>query len=564
MDDIHFDDFLSADPTLEDEQAYFEVFDDDETSIPDSGELADIFSSDEVDFSYDGEVSCDQLDQELTLTKGKLMREKETTKAQRLKIHQLENQLRFQIQNEKKSRREVSSVILDRVPPCAIDIEQVVLGLYFHDPALMEGFSQPYLNLMWYDNAHKVVHGAMMDLGPKTEVNLLTEKLRHEGLFERVGGAGYIGRILKAGENKNPKVLAHYLRVLEEKYLAREIIDRATRILRDAYEESTTDAGGKLVPIHSMSEYIRDASSALLELLPYRFRRATDLAAIADETIEEFNDLVKRKGKPKISTGHKGLDRIMHGVLPHRLTLMGARTKMGKTSLALNIMYNVASQGYPAAIFSLECSRYEVMQKLIAMHAGVDSERFVYWEDDSIPDEEIANIHSATAHIKQLPFHIDDSKPNLNYIVSRTHQLKALHPDLALVVVDGLQGFKGHEPYQGNKSDIYYEILKDLKSLAVDAGVGVILNCQLKVDVEKRKDKKPKGVEDFSDCKGIPEVADNAIMLYRPEFYFPGNPQYRGWTSVIPMVMRIGDKKGKTVRLYSDMKTSRYSEENVL
>ncbi|MEN9625866.1 MAG: hypothetical protein RL557_194, partial [archaeon] len=179
MDDIHFDDFLSADPTLEDEQAYFEVFDDDETSIPDSGELADIFSSDEVDFSYDGEVSCDQLDQELTLTKGKLMREKETTKAQRLKIHQLENQLRFQIQNEKKSRREVSSVILDRVPPCALDIEQAVLRLYFHDPALMEGFNQRYLNLMWYDNAHRKIHSAMIDLGPKTEVHTLTERLKH-------------------------------------------------------------------------------------------------------------------------------------------------------------------------------------------------------------------------------------------------------------------------------------------------------------------------------------------------------------------------------------------------
>jgi replicative DNA helicase len=209
-------------------------------------------------------------------------------------------------------------------------------------------------------------------------------------------------------------------------------------------------------------------------------------------------------------------------------------------------------------MFLSESSAREMTQKLIAKKTGIDSEAFSY-QDSPLSPEEKARVEEARKALVGYPIYFEDSsKLNIKYIVERTEKVKVTHPDLALVVVDGMQAFEC--PPKANKSDFYYGILQDLKRLAKYIGVTVIANGQLKAIVEERRDKKPRGLEDFSDCKGIPEVADAALMLYRPEFYWPDEAKYKGWMSVIPMAMRTGDKKDKQFRLGVDMKTATISE----
>ena len=141
--------------------------------------------------------------------------------------------------------------------------------------------------------------------------------------------------------------------------------------------------------------------------------------------------------------------------------------------------------------------------------------------------------------------------------------MKFQHHILSLIIVDGLQSFAGYVPYQGKKTDIYSEILKRLKSeVAKELEVCVIVNSQLREEVSKRKTKRPYKLEDFSDCKGLGEFADTAIMIYRPEEYWTDNEEYRGWMKVIPVAMRDGDKRSKSTKLKVDIKTSRFLAEN--
>lgn len=493
--------------------------------------------------------------------RGKALVMSKEIRTLRRQLHVYEDSLK-RIARKERIERSVQETILDRLPPQNLPAETTLLGLYLKAPGMMVHFNQPYINLMFYADANKRIHAAMMDLKGKFDLRTLEGRLKEKGEFEAIGGSAYLYSVEACGQTASPELSENYIRMIEDCYLQRQIIHWCSERMRDCWDPTTLQEDK--TDVNSWPEYIRRKAADMLTLLPFRFRKSFDTSTLVDEVVEDFRELVKRKGKPKVSTGYKGLDRIMHGVLPGRLVMVGARTKIGKTTFALALADNIAEQHYGTLVFTYECSRAELIQKLISKHSGVDSSRFVYWDEGSIPEEEIDKITTAAGFVKTLPIDFDANKPSIDYILERTRHVKTMKPDLALIVVDGLQSFEGYLPYQGNKSDIYQEILKRLKALAVEQEVCVLVNAQLKLDVEQKpkiyKLKRPKGLEDFSDCKGIPEVADTALCLYRPEFYWPENEHYNGWMEVIPMAMRVGDKREKGFRLGVDMRTSRVYE----
>lgn len=452
----------------------------------------------------------------------------------------------------RKGRKTTFSVF-DRYPPHNIEMERAILGLYLQNPELMGEFNQPYLNKMFYAEAHTLVHRGMMDLELRLTTRNLGSQLEKHGTLEAVGGMTYLVELEASGKAEDPKRIDDYLREVEERFLAREGIvfcgDKASKLYLVGYGDE----------IPSVTEFIRRATTEMLNIIPFRFRTSRDMNSITDEVSQEFVELVARGGKPKVSTGYKSLDRVLHGIIPNRLVMIGGRTKVGKTTLTLNVANNVAEQGSKVMIFSFESSKYELVQKLLAKYSGLDSEAFVY--HDQISQEQIEAVERAKVKVKKLPILIEDGKPDIDYIVHRARAVKVADPSLALVIIDGLQSFDGYIPYQGNKSDVYSEILKKAKAqIAKELGITVIVNAQLKQDIEKRKDKRPRGLEDFSDCKGIPEVADSALLLYRPEFYWPDKPEYQGWMSVIPAAMRVGDKRNKGLRFGVNLVTAEVYE----
>jgi replicative DNA helicase len=241
--------------------------------------------------------------------------------------------------------------------------------------------------------------------------------------------------------------------------------------------------------------------------------------------------------------------------------MVGGGTKQGKTTLTLNVADNVAQQGKHVLYFSFESSRKELMQKLISKRCLLDSEKFVYFEGP-LQDEELEGVKRAQEEISGLPLIIDTGKPDPERVIKRAEGMKLIHPDLSLIIFDGLQSFDAYSEYRNNKSHNYYELLKALRSrLAVDLDTMVMVNGQVKQKVLQRKNKKPTSIEEFADCKGIPEVADTAFFMYRPEEYWPDVEEFQGWASVIPVAMRVGKPAGRQFRMYIDPSTSRLSEE---
>lgn len=510
-----------------------------------------------------------EMDEKLLRQEGINNRLRKKIRDQGVELRQLRGEAKFK-ETVRENRERRPQPVFDRVPPHNVDVERSIIGLYLADPKLMEDFSQPYLNLMFYTEAHQFIHRAMMDLESRISVTKLSTHLHRNGQLESIGGLAYLGDLEKVGEKENPKRLPDYVRDLEDAFLKRATISLLTQAAGHLYCDTNGDfprltslRKPKTWPLppgfDSTIEFLRHVSNEVLEVIPFRYRTCRDIGQIVDEVAQDFESLVARDGKPKISTGYRSLDRILHGIIPNRLIVVGARPKIGKTTLTLNVANNVAEQGKKVMIFSYESSREELTQKLLARYSGVDSEVFVYY--DGISPEQLSAIQEAREKVSKLPILIEEGKPDIDYIVNRVRAVKLADPDLSLVIVDGLQAFEGCTARQSNKSDIYYEIMKRLKfDIAKYLQVTVMLNAQLKQDVEKRKGKKPLGLEDISDCKGVGEVADSALLLYRPEFYWPDKAEYKGWISVTPAAMRVGDSRNKSIRFGVDMSTARIYE----
>lgn len=456
------------------------------------------------------------------------------------------------------SRGRMTAEILDRLPPHNPELERSILGLYLLHPELLERFSQPYLYQLLYADANKRVLSCMIDLGARTCIQTVTTTLKRRLELEAAGGEVYLNELVQAGEHANPDNVMDFIDDVVDCGLRREGIHFASGILRDCYSGQVYQ-DGEDQQVVSWPEYFRRKSSEMMEILPYKFRRMFDTKAIADGVREAFDALKRRKGQPKISTGYRALDKLFYGIPAGRMFMIGARTKQGKTTFCLNIVKHVAEQGHGVAIFTSpsEATPSRLVQKLVANYAGVDSKKFHYWDRESIPPGHIDAIEQGIERVRELPLHFDGNKFDIDYMIGRCVQLKAQHPDLALVVVDALQSFPGTEKYRSNKSDIYYDNLKRLKETAVELGMCVIVNSQLKIDVEKYPGKRPKGLQNFSDCKGIPEVADAAVLLYRPEEYFPENRGDRRKLYVMPVALKDGDKRGPDKVLRINVQTAR-------
>ena len=380
-----------------------------------------------------------------------------------------------------------------------------------------------------------------MDINGKITFPKLIHKLLAKRTLEETGGPIYIDSLMKKGID-DEKILKEYFGIMENKYMRREAIRVSTDIINEAYKEDEVD---------SVPEWVRKKTLEFFDIMPYRFKIYYDLKSIVGQTIGNFRKLIDRNGRPEISTGYQNLDRITHGITPGTLNFIGMRGKNGKTTVTTNIADNVALQNRHVLIFTYETSREEVIQKLIAKRARVDLEKMVYYDDDNpLTESEKKRIYKASLEVRKLPIIIEGRPAEPEYITRMTKFYKGMYPDLSLVIIDGLQAFTKKEMPKGkNKSDYLYDTLTGFKNeLAIDLNLSVWVNGQLKSIVEERKSKRPIGSGDYSDCKGITEVADVAMLGYRAEKYFDG-PQFKGWIAMWPTDTRSGTEHGRACRL---------------
>lgn len=402
---------------------------------------------------------------------------------------------------------EMSSI--ERLPPHSVESEEAVLGSLLIDPdAVFEvaGFLRPEA---FYRLQNRWIYEAMLTLYERREpldFITLTEELRRREQLEELGGEGYvIGLINTVPTSINAR---SYARMVEATSLRRKMIGAASTIANLAYDEA-----------EDINIVIDRAERALFSISEERTTR--DLVPIKQiarsylERIEELNRLGDEViGVP---TGFVDLDRLLGGMNRSDLIIVAARPGMGKTSLQNSMALTAATRhSKRIAIFNLEMSGEQLVQRMIAAETRIDSQRL---RRGDLHQNEWPIFMEAVGRLSETRIFIDDT-PSITpmQLHTKCRRLYAEH-GLDMVMIDYLQLMQTERPFSNRVQEIS-EISRSLKSLARELDVPVVAAAQLSRAVEQRQDKRPL-LSDLRDSGSIEQDADVVMFIYRDEYYSP-------------------------------------------
>lgn len=416
--------------------------------------------------------------------------------------------------------------LLERMPPHSLEAEQSVLGAILLDRDALLQVAEVLRVEDFYREAHRLIYSACLDLEARGEaVDLLTvtEELRRRGELEAVGGASYLTTLTTVV----PSVAnaGHYARIVAQKAALRQLIQVARRIAERAYDED-----GDVI------EIIDEAERLILQVAGGRYREGfVSIKEVLVNTFQQLERVASHKGEVTGLPTFSDLDRLLSGLQPSDLIICAARPGMGKTSFCLNIAQNVAvKKKVPVAIFSLEMSRDQVVQRMLAAEAMVEQHRL---RTGYLKEDDWARLVSAASLLAEAPIYIDDTPAiTVMEVRAKARRLQA-ECGLGLVVIDYLQLMQAHRRVDNRQQEIAL-ISRALKALARELNVPVLVLSQLNRGVEQRQDKRPV-MADLLESGAIEADADVIIFLYRPQYYDPDTDK-KGIAEVIVAKHRNG------------------------
>jgi replicative DNA helicase len=411
--------------------------------------------------------------------------------------------------NRKTVRRQKGD-LLERVPPQNLEAERSVLGSMLLEKEALSTVIDILTEEDFYNDGHKKVFSAIINLFENNKaVDLVTatEELRRGGDLEEIGGAIYLTNLL----NSVPTAanVEHYAEIVKEKAVLRSLINAATQIVTTGYEDK--EETGTLLD---------RAQQLIFEISQKRVRRdfilLKDVVKSGMETIEKLQKFGKGyiRGIP---TGFKEFDNLTSGFQPSDLVVIASRPSMGKTSICLNIAQHAGiEEKIPVAIFSLETSKEQLVQRMLCAEARVDAHKL---RTGYLPESAWPTLAIAAGRLSDAPIFIDDTPAISSLEVrAKARRLKAEH-DIGLIIIDYLQLMRGGERAENRQQEIS-EISRSLKSLARELEIPVIAVSQLSREVEKREGNRPQ-LSDLRESGAIEQDADLCVFIYREELYKP-------------------------------------------
>lgn len=394
-----------------------------------------------------------------------------------------------------------------QVPPQNLEAEESVLGAMMLAPSAIGAVTEQLQPRDFYRASHAKIYRAAVDLytlGKPVDAITLVDALEENGHLESIGGKPRIHELA----NLVPAVsnAGHYASIVHEMALLRRFINVGHEAARMGYERP-----------HPLPEMIERLEQMVLDVAQQRTGAELEhFGDGLDETIQ-FMQNTADQDLTGIPTGLTLLDEATGGFQPGNLIVVAGRPSMGKSALGVGFAYHAATQGTPAAVFTLEMSKAEVTQRLIARHTNVPLQRIRKPKDMTGVDW--TTIINARTPMHQLPIHIDDSGDlRITELRSRARRLKQQHPDLGLIVVDYLQLMASADDRPETRTQEVSQISRGLKVLARDLDVPVIALSQLNRNLESRVDKRPM-LSDLRESGSIEQDADLVLFVYRDEVY---------------------------------------------
>ena len=393
-----------------------------------------------------------------------------------------------------------------KIPPQNIEAEQSVLGSMLLSRDAIIDVSEIIKADDFYKESHKKLFDVMMEMFEKDiPVDLVTvvDELRKRNMLEAIGGIDYIASL--SSNVITTANVSYYAKLIKEKATLRRLIEASSEIMELSYE------GDDVETVLDIAEQkIFDIAQG---------RNTTNFSPIKDvlmNTFYKIEELYKNKGQlTGIPSGFPDLDLKTAGFQPSDFILVAARPSMGKTSFALNIAQNAALlTGLPVAIFSLEMSKEQLVNRLICSTANIDSQKL---RTGNLDEDDWMKLAAAMTPLSKAPIYIDDT-PGIGVmdIRAKCRRLK-LEKGLGLVMIDYLQLMQGRGKAENRQQEIS-EISRSLKSLARELNVPVITLSQLSRAPESRSDHRPI-LSDLRESGAIEQDADIVMFLYRDDYY---------------------------------------------
>ncbi|UJX41002.1 replicative DNA helicase [Desulfovibrio sp. JY] len=401
----------------------------------------------------------------------------------------------------------VSADVLKKIPPQNLEAEQAVLGGILLKNSVLYNLVDLVGEDDFYSPAHRIIFQAILGLSAKNapiDLVSLAESLRGAGKLDEVGGPTYLADL--TASTVSAANALHHAGIVREKAVQRKLITTALDIITRCYE------GGQ-----ETETLLDESEQAIFSIADARSTRglhsSKDLVTRVFELIEkrmENKELVT--GVP---TGYYQFDEYTAGLQPSDLIIVAGRPSMGKTAFAMNMAMRAAvMHNVPTAIFSLEMSMEQIMQRMLCCWGKVDLAKL---RRGRLDDEDWSRLYDAANNLSPSPIFIDDTAAITTMdLRARCRRLKAEH-GLGLVVVDYLQLMRSARHIDSREQEIS-DISRNLKALAKELHVPVIALSQLNRKVEERADKRPM-MSDLRESGAIEQDADVIIFLYRAAAY---------------------------------------------
>ena len=399
--------------------------------------------------------------------------------------------------------------IIARIPPNDSQAEQAVLGAMLADKDAVLTVVEILKPADFYKTEHEEIYSAILDLYSKgSAIDLLTvkEQLRLRGKYDVINGFEYLASLT------NPMIsvsnVEYYAKIVEEKAILRQLIKASNDITHDSYEA-----------LEPASDILEKAEKSVFNIAQKKTEKS--YALVKDVLVETFDNLEKLASQTEevlgIPSGFKELDAKTLGFVPGQLIVVAARPAMGKSAFALNILTHAAMRAGKAAVyFSLEMSKEELLNRILASEAMVDSTKI---RSGKLEDEDWISLTNVSGTLSESKIILDDSAGYSPLeLRARCRKLK-MEYDIGLIVIDYLQLMDANKASLSRQQDIS-EISRSLKVLAREIGVPIIALSQLSRAPEQRIDHRPM-LSDLRESGSIEQDADMVMFLYRDDYYNP-------------------------------------------